>query len=110
MTITPVRDEDYDYGDACSTPVRQHDAAPSMATDKDGDKDFKPYASQTDGYDSEDDFVDKQLDFSKLTSAVADEAKSEAVDQPLADIVMKNWCSEKSFENMKTVFQKYNCP
>ena len=93
------------------TQVREEENSDSDCEEQ---EDFlNPYASQTEGYDSEDDYAhdkNNEFDISKINAVPTEEEKTTPIDDKLAEIILKNWKSEKPFDNMKKLFKKYPCP
>ena len=79
---------------------------------------LNPYASQTDGYDSEyESTVDSVLsqnisecDFSKISCVETESDLEKPANAELAKIIKKNWERKKTNYNMKSIFEKYKSP
>ena len=76
---------------------------------------LNPYASQTDGYDSEyESIVDSvinyninECDFSKISCAETEFDLEKPTNAEIAKRIKKNWESKKVNDNMKSIFEKY---
>ena len=82
------------------------------------DEVLNPYASQTDGYDSEyESTVDSVInyningcDFSKISCVETEFDLKNPANAEFAKIIKKNWESEKTNDNMKSIFKKHKSP
>ena len=79
---------------------------------------LNPYASQTDGYDSEyestvDSVINQHInecDFSKISCVETESDLEKPANTEFAKIIKKNWKSKKTNDNMKSIFEKYKSP
>ena len=79
---------------------------------------MNPYASQTDGYDSEyESTVDSVInyningcDFSKISCVETEFDLKNPANAEFAKIIKKNWESKKTNDNMKSIFKKHKSP
>ena len=82
------------------------------------DEVLNPYASQTDGYDSEyESTVDSVInysinesDFSKISCVETESDLDKPANAEFAKIIKKNWESKKTNDNMKSIFKKHKSP
>ena len=82
------------------------------------DEVLNPYASQTDGYDSEyESTVDSVInyningcDFSKISCVETEFDLKNPANAEFAKIIKKNWESKKTNDNMKSIFKKHKSP
>ena len=79
---------------------------------------LNPYASKTDGYDSEyestvDSVINQHInecDFSKISCVETESDLEKPANTEFAKIIKKNWKSKKTNDNMKSIFEKYKSP
>ena len=79
---------------------------------------MNPYASQTDGYDSEyestvDSVVNYNINecgFSKISCVESESDLEKPGNAEFAKIIQKHWESKKTNYNMKSMFEKYKSP
>ena len=76
---------------------------------------MNPYASQTNGYDSECEstvnsvinYKINECDFSKISCVETESDLEKPVNAEFAKIIKKNWGSKETNDNMKSIFEKY---
>ena len=79
---------------------------------------FNPYATQTDGNDSEyestlDSVINyniNECDFSKISCVETESDLEKPANAEFAKIIKKNWEIKKTNDNMKSIFEKYKSP
>ena len=103
-------------GDVIKTLVKN---SPVVESDIDDSDKLNPYASQTDGYDSnileepkEDDTNnDKQsVDLAKITCPTAEEDYAKPTDERWAKIAKGNWATKTLNENLKKIINNHKSP
>ena len=79
---------------------------------------LNPYASQSDGYDSEQkstadsaiNYKINECDFSKISCVETESDLEKPANGEFAKIIKKNWESKKTNDNMKSIFEKRKSP
>ena len=116
---TPVRVQKNPVRKSIPTSRNQEESEDSSDKDyrPEGDV-LNPYASQTDGYDSEynstvDSVINQNINesnFSKISCVETESDLEKPANAEFAKIIKKNWESTKTIDNMKSIFEKYKSP